>query len=90
MHKTNVLTFAGDLWRRVVAEEGAIFPEVEVDYQHVDAACIYLVEDPARYGIIVTDNLLGTFFRTWRCGHRWHWLRGECKPEPREDGCVAL
>jgi 3-isopropylmalate dehydrogenase len=59
VHKTNVLTFAGDLWRRVVAEEGALFPDVEVDYQHVDAACIYLVEDPARYGIIVTDNLFG-------------------------------
>jgi 3-isopropylmalate dehydrogenase len=59
VHKTNVLTFAGDLWRRVVAEVGASFADVEVDYQHVDAACIYLVEDPQRYGIIVTDNLFG-------------------------------
>ncbi|HEY5265976.1 MAG TPA: 3-isopropylmalate dehydrogenase [Acidimicrobiales bacterium] len=59
VHKTNVLTFAGDLWRRVVAEVGASFKDVEVDYQHVDAACIYLVEDPKRYGIIVTDNLFG-------------------------------
>jgi len=59
VHKTNVLTFAGDLWRRVVAEVGASFNDVEVDYQHVDAACIYLVEDPKRYGIIVTDNLFG-------------------------------
>jgi 3-isopropylmalate dehydrogenase len=59
VHKTNVLTFAGDLWRRVVAEVGTSFKDVEVDYQHVDAACIYLVEDPARYGIIVTDNLFG-------------------------------
>ncbi len=59
VHKTNVLTFAGDLWRRVVAEVGAGFPAVEVDYQHVDAATIYLVEDPGRYGIIVTDNLFG-------------------------------
>ncbi len=59
VHKTNVLTFAGDLWRRVVAEVAAEFPEVEVDYQHVDAACIYLVEAPKRYGIIVTDNLFG-------------------------------
>ena len=59
VHKTNVLTFSGDLWRRVVAEVGASYPEVAMDYQHVDAACIYLVEDPQRYGIIVTDNLFG-------------------------------
>jgi 3-isopropylmalate dehydrogenase len=59
VHKTNVLTFAGDLWRRVVAEVGESYGDVEVDYHHVDAACIYLVEDPTRYGIIVTDNLFG-------------------------------
>lgn len=59
VHKTNVLTFSGDLWRRVVAEVGAEYPDVAVDYHHVDAACIYLVEDPSRYGIIVTDNLFG-------------------------------
>ena len=59
VHKTNVLTFAGDLWRRVVSEVSAEYPNVSVDYQHVDAACIYLVEDPARYSIIVTDNLFG-------------------------------
>jgi 3-isopropylmalate dehydrogenase len=59
VHKTNVLTFAGDLWSRVVTEVGREFPSVEVDYHHVDAACIYLVEDPSHYGIIVTDNLFG-------------------------------
>ena len=59
VHKTNVLTFAGDLWRRVVADVARDFPDVELDYQHVDAACIYLVEDPGRYGVIVTDNLFG-------------------------------
>ena len=59
VHKTNVLTYAGDLWSRVVAEVAADFPGVELDYQHVDAACIYLVEDPGRYGILVTDNLFG-------------------------------
>ncbi|HVA52923.1 MAG TPA: 3-isopropylmalate dehydrogenase [Acidimicrobiales bacterium] len=59
VHKTNVLTFAGDLWRRVVAEVGVSFPDVVVDYQHVDAACIYFVESPERYGIVVTDNLFG-------------------------------
>lgn len=59
VHKTNVLTYAGDLWQRVVTTVGQEFPEINVDYQHVDAACIYLVEDPARYGVIVTDNLFG-------------------------------
>ena len=59
VHKTNVLTFAGDLWSRVVAEVGEEYPSVAVDYNHVDAACIYLVENPGRYGVIVTDNLFG-------------------------------
>jgi 3-isopropylmalate dehydrogenase len=59
VHKTNVLTFAGDLWSRVVTEVAAEFPMVAVDYNHVDAACIYLVESPERYGVIVTDNLFG-------------------------------
>jgi 3-isopropylmalate dehydrogenase len=59
VHKTNVLTFAGDLWSRVVSEVGAEFPQVAVDYNHVDAACIYLVENPQRYGVIVSDNLFG-------------------------------
>jgi 3-isopropylmalate dehydrogenase len=59
VHKTNVLTFAGDLWSRVVNEVAVEFPEVVVDYNHVDAACIYLVESPQRYGVIVTDNLFG-------------------------------
>lgn len=59
VHKTNVLTFAGDLWTRVMKEVGAEYPQVETDYNHVDAACIYLVEDPQRYSVIVTDNLFG-------------------------------
>jgi 3-isopropylmalate dehydrogenase len=59
VHKTNVLTFAGDLWSRVVSEVGAEYPQVVVDYNHVDAACIYLVESPQRYGVIVSDNLFG-------------------------------
>ncbi len=59
VHKTNVLTFAGDLWSRVVNEVSKEYPDVEVDYNHVDAACIYLVEQPERYSIIVTDNLFG-------------------------------
>ncbi len=59
VHKTNVLTFAGDLWSRVVTEVAREYPAVAVDYNHVDAACIYLVENPGRYGVIVTDNLFG-------------------------------
>jgi len=59
VHKTNVLTFAGDLWQRTFHEVAAGYPEVRGDYHHVDAACIYLVEDPGRYDVIVTDNLFG-------------------------------
>ena len=59
VHKTNVLTFAGDLWSRVVTEVAREYSAVAVDYNHVDAACIYLVENPGRYGVIVTDNLFG-------------------------------
>jgi 3-isopropylmalate dehydrogenase len=59
VHKTNVLTFAGKLWSRIVAEVGQEFPDVEVAYQHVDAATIHLVTDPGRFDVIVTDNLFG-------------------------------
>jgi 3-isopropylmalate dehydrogenase len=59
VHKTNVLTFAGDLWQRTVADVSAEFPTVDRDYNHVDASCIYLVEDADRYDVIVTDNLFG-------------------------------
>ncbi len=59
VHKTNVLTFAGDLWRRTFDEVAADYPDVATAYNHVDAACIYLVEDPGRYDVIVTDNLFG-------------------------------
>ncbi len=59
VHKTNVLTFAGDLWERTFNEVAAEFPDVETAYNHVDAACIYFVESPERYDVIVTDNLFG-------------------------------
>ena len=59
VHKTNVLVNAGGLWQRTVDEVAAEFPEVRVDYQHIDAATIYMVTDPARYDVIVTDNLFG-------------------------------
>jgi 3-isopropylmalate dehydrogenase len=59
VHKTNVLTFAGDLWQRTVDEVATDYPSVDRDYNHVDATCIYLVENPGRYDVIVTDNLFG-------------------------------
>jgi 3-isopropylmalate dehydrogenase len=59
VHKTNVLTFAGDLWERTFNEVKAEYPDVSTAYNHVDAACIYLVEDPQRYDVVVTDNLFG-------------------------------
>ena len=59
VHKTNVLVNAGGLWQRVVNEVAEEFPEVEVDYNHIDAATIYMVQDPQRYDVIVTDNLFG-------------------------------
>src|SRR5205807_500684 len=59
VHKTNVLTFAGDLWQRTFDEVAASYPEVTTAYNHVDAACIHFVQDPGRYDVIVTDNLFG-------------------------------
>ncbi len=59
VHKTNVLTFAGDLWQRATTAVAADYPGVSHDYNHVDAACIYLVEQATRYDVIVTDNLFG-------------------------------
>jgi 3-isopropylmalate dehydrogenase len=59
VHKTNVLTFAGDLYQRVVDEVAAEYPNVEADYVHVDAACIYLLDSPQRFDVIVTDNMFG-------------------------------
>jgi 3-isopropylmalate dehydrogenase len=59
VHKTNVLSFAGGLWSRIVAEVGEEYPDVEVAYQHIDAATIHMVTDPGRFDVIVTDNLFG-------------------------------
>ncbi len=59
VHKTNVLTFAGDLYQRVVDEVAAAFPDVTTDYVHVDAACIYFLDQPGRFDVIVTDNMFG-------------------------------
>jgi 3-isopropylmalate dehydrogenase len=59
VHKTNVLTYAGDLWQRTVDELAKEFGDIAVDYCHVDAACMYFVSQPERFGVVVTDNLFG-------------------------------
>ncbi|WP_435092819.1 3-isopropylmalate dehydrogenase [Clavibacter michiganensis] len=59
VHKTNVLTFAGSLWQRTVDRVAAEHPDVTVDYLHVDATMIFLVTDPSRFDVIVSDNLFG-------------------------------
>ena len=59
VHKTNVLTFAGDLWERTFHQVAAEYPGTGTAYNHVDAACIYFVQDPHRYDVVVTDNLFG-------------------------------
>ncbi|MEJ7846107.1 MAG: isocitrate/isopropylmalate family dehydrogenase, partial [Acidimicrobiales bacterium] len=59
VHKTNVLTFSGDLWQRTFDDVGVEYADVATAYAHIDAACIHLVEDPGRYDVIVTDNLFG-------------------------------
>jgi 3-isopropylmalate dehydrogenase len=59
VHKTNVLTFSGDLWSRTFNEVGIDYPDVETAYNHADAACIYLATDANRYDVVVTDNLFG-------------------------------
>ena len=59
VHKTNVLVYAGGLWQRTVDQVAQEYPDVEVNYCHIDAATIYMVTDPSRFDVIVTDNLFG-------------------------------
>jgi 3-isopropylmalate dehydrogenase len=59
VHKTNVLTHAGDLWSRTVDRVSPEFPDVTVDYTHVDAAAMFFVTQPHRFDVVVTDNLFG-------------------------------
>ena len=59
VHKTNVLVNAGAVWWRLTQEIAQEFPDVTVDYMHVDATMIFMVTDPARFDVIVTDNLFG-------------------------------
>jgi len=57
--KTNVLTFAHGLWYRTFMEIGEKYPEIEKDYNHVDACCMWFVKNPEYYDTIVTDNMFG-------------------------------
>ncbi|MBI5723640.1 MAG: 3-isopropylmalate dehydrogenase [Planctomycetes bacterium] len=59
VHKTNVLTFAGDTWFRAFHEVGREYPEIEKDYNHVDACCMWFIKNPEHYDVIVTDNIFG-------------------------------
>ena len=59
VHKTNVLVHAGGLWQRTVDRVAKDFPSVSVDYLHIDAATIFMVTDPSRFDVLVTDNLFG-------------------------------
>ena len=59
VHKTNILTFAGSLWERTFNEVASEFPDIEIDYVHVDAMMLHLVMTPERFDVVVTDNLFG-------------------------------
>ena len=57
--KTNVLTYAFDLWERTFYEVAQEYPDIEADYAHVDALCMWLVKNPEWFDVIVTDNMFG-------------------------------
>jgi len=57
--KTNVLTYAWDLWERTFYEVAKEYPDIEVDYAHVDATCMWFVKNPEWFDVIVTDNMFG-------------------------------
>src|ERR1700690_59868 len=59
VHKSNVLAYSGDLWRRTVTAAAADFPGVATEYCHMDAAAVYLLTQPERFDVIVTDNMFG-------------------------------
>ena len=59
VHKHNVLVYAGSLWQRTVNRVSQEYPAITVDYQHIDAATIFMVTDPQRFDVILTDNLFG-------------------------------
>jgi 3-isopropylmalate dehydrogenase len=57
--KTNVLTYAFDLWERVFYEVAEAYPDIETDYAHIDALCMWMVKNPEWFDVIVTDNMFG-------------------------------
>ncbi|MEW5910734.1 MAG: 3-isopropylmalate dehydrogenase, partial [Thermodesulfobacteriota bacterium] len=57
--KTNVLTYAFDLWERAFKEVGSLYPDIEQNYSHVDAICMWMVKNPEWFDVIVTDNMFG-------------------------------
>lgn len=59
VHKTNVLTNAGSLWKRTFDRIAQEYPDIAVDYQHVDAAAMFFITNPERFDVVVTDNLFG-------------------------------
>jgi 3-isopropylmalate dehydrogenase len=59
VHKTNVLTFVGDLWFRAFTEMASKYPDIQTDYNHVDASCMWMVKNPEWYDVIVTSNMFG-------------------------------
>ena len=91
VHKTNVLTFAGDLWQRAFNEVATEYPDVTTGYDHIDAACIHFVQRPERYDVIVTDNLFGDILTDLggaiAGGHR---ARGVGQPQPGPHRAVAV
>ncbi|MBM3708503.1 MAG: 3-isopropylmalate dehydrogenase [Actinobacteria bacterium] len=59
VHKTNVLVYVGDLWYRAFMEMAEKYPDIKTDYNHVDAACMWMVKNPEWYDVIVTSNMFG-------------------------------
>ena len=91
VHKTNVLVHAGAVWSRIVAEVAPEFPDVTVDYLHVDAAMIFLSTDPARFDVIVTDNLFGDIVTDLAAGRdRRHRAGREGQHQPRPHRAVDV
>jgi len=59
VNKTNVLTYVGDLWNRAFIEMGEKFPDIKTDYNHIDAACMWMVKNPEWYDVMVVPNMFG-------------------------------
>ncbi|MGH2747502.1 MAG: isocitrate/isopropylmalate dehydrogenase family protein [Actinomycetota bacterium] len=95
VHKTNVLVHAGGLWREVVAEVAGGHPDVEVRYEHADAAAYHLVTDPGRFGVVLTENLFGDLLSDLAAGLSGGLGRASSAnlhpdPDTRPTRCVGL